>query len=92
MNTRKHLNIIYNLATILLFLSVIGIIFCFIAMIADGGALPFLICAIAALSLYFSKVFLSVIIDFYDAVVTKNKVYNAILNTIGEDEANSQEQ
>ena len=88
MNTRKHLNILDTLTTVLLAFSLVGAIVCFFAMIADEGSTPILVCAILSLSLYFSKVFLNVIIDFYDTIITKNKT----LNTPNIDFINSQEQ
>ena len=73
MNTKKHLNILFNATSILCVLSVAGVIVCFIAMISGEGALPFLICTVLAISLYFSMVFLSTIIDFYDVIVIHQK-------------------
>lgn len=68
-NTKKHLIILFHLTTVLLAISLIGIIPSFIAMIAGEGALPFIICAISAVIFYFGMVFVKVIIDFYDTVV-----------------------
>ena len=77
MNTRKHLKILYNLTSILLALSVVGTIVCFIPMIIGEGAAPFLICAILSLSIYFSMVFFATIIDFYDSLVFKPQMKNS---------------
>ena len=65
--------ILFNATSILCVLSVVGVIVCFIAMISGEGALPFLICTVLAISLYFSMVFLSTIIDFYDVIVIHQK-------------------
>ena len=73
MNTRKHLTIFYYLITIFLVISIIGIIICFIAIINGENAAPLLICASVTLGLYVTKVFLSAIIEIYDAVVPKHK-------------------
>ena len=78
MDTRKHLQRLIDLTTILLNLSKAGIIICFVALISGEGAAPLLICVILALSLYFSMIFLNVIIDFYDAVVGKSKIENTL--------------
>ena len=73
MNTKKHLNILSSLITLLFALSIIGLVASFIAMIGGEGPLPFAICVILFLSLYFSMVFINVIIDFYDVLVIQQK-------------------
>ena len=75
--TRKHLNILYNLTTILLTISIIGSILTFFAMIAGEGSLPFIICTSVSVSLYISTVLLSAIIDIYNAVVPETGMLDA---------------
>ena len=75
-NTRKHLDILYNISMVLSVLSAIGTVICLIAWIDGEGALPFIICAFIAISSYLGAVLISVIIDFYDEIVTKHKTSN----------------
>ena len=72
-------------------LSAVGAGISLIAWISGEGALPFIICAIIAITSYLGAVFTSVIMDFYDAIVTKHKAQIAILSTMDEDETKSQE-
>ncbi len=88
MNTRKELNIINNLITLFLGLSIIGTIITFFVMIFGEDSLPFFICLISLLALYFSMVFFRAIIEIYDATVTKNDTQNDILNNMDEDNTN----
>ena len=88
MNSRKHLNIIYEITFLLLIIGCLGTIVAFFQMINGNGAVSFFICAILSLCLYFSMVFLSTIIDFYDAIVIKHKTEN----TTTTNTTNSQEQ
>lgn len=76
-NTRKHLDILYGITMVILILSALGASICLIAVITDENPLPLIFCTIIAICSYLSAVFISVIMDFYDAIVTKHKTSNA---------------
>ena len=59
-------------------------------MIAGEDARLFLVYALISIGLYISFVMTNVIIDFYDAIVTKHQMETAILNAIAEGYKNSQ--
>ena len=71
MNTEKHLLVLFKLATVFLCFSIAGTILGFIAMVSGETPAVFIICASSSLIFYFSMLFLSIIADFYDAVVNK---------------------
>lgn len=74
MNTEKHLLVLFKLATVFLCFSIAGTILGFIAMVSGETPAVFIICASSSLIFYFSMLFLSIIADFYDAVVNKPRL------------------
>ena len=85
METSKHLDILDGVISITLCLSILGTGICLIAWISGEGAILFIIFVLLSLGLYLAKVFIRVIIDFYDAVVIKNKISNTKINVIDDD-------
>lgn len=92
MNTRKQLDIVYGFEMILAVLGAVGTVICLFAWISGETPLPFIICVIVAITSYLGAVFTGVVIDFYDAIVTKHKMETAILSTMDADDTNSQKQ
>ena len=78
MNTRKQLDIVYGFEMILAVLGAVGTVICLFAWISGETPLPFIICVIVAITSYLGAVFTGVVIDFYDAIVTKHKMETAI--------------
>ena len=76
MNTRRHLDTLFNIISLLLILCIVGVVISLLAAITGEGIAPLLICAGVALSLYVSLVLLSTLIDFYDTVVLHQKIEN----------------
>ena len=73
MKTRKHLDILVGIAVFAMCICIMATIICLIGMIVDKDPVPFLWSAGGLVSSYFVFVFLNVIIDFYEAIVNKQK-------------------
>lgn len=73
MNTRKHLSIFFGISKIAYAICIAATIIGFVSMLTGETPLPFVLSLCGCFVFYGEMVFLSLIIDFYDSIVTPYK-------------------